>query len=130
MQHDPGLTGLALLCFLAEGNSINQGLYKSQVSSAAAWLITQQDKRGRIGFKQSADFIYEHAIATLALVEAYGLCGDAGIKSAAVAGLRYLQPHRTTDPAPRYPPRDTPTDSPVACRASPSTTPRPPTSAR
>ena len=111
--HSCGMTGLALLCFLADGNSVSNGLYAPAVSSAVNWLASQADKQGRIGDTRHNSFIYEHSIAALALVEAYALSGGAELKKAAVIGIRYLQSHRNPGAAWRYWARDKQSDSSV-----------------
>ncbi|MEO0650506.1 MAG: prenyltransferase/squalene oxidase repeat-containing protein [Planctomycetota bacterium] len=72
--HDVGVTGLALLAFLGFGDTAHQGQYKDVIRRGLAWLRTQQDRdTGQIGARSSKEWIYDHAIATLALAEAqYG----------------------------------------------------------
>ena len=75
-MHDVGLTGLALLTFLGQGNTHNEGVYRDVVRRGVVWLVRQQDERsGLIGSDASHDFVYDHTIATLALCEAYLLSG-------------------------------------------------------
>jgi len=82
--HDVGVTGLALLAFLGDGNTTNQGEYKEVVSRGIAWLKEQQDPdSGLFGDRLSHDFIYDHAIATLAMCEAYYFSKSPLIKSTA-----------------------------------------------
>jgi hypothetical protein len=70
--HDVGLTGLALLAFTGFGDTMKDGEYKDVISAGVAWLTDQQDPdSGLIGEDISKEFIYNHAIATLALAEAY-----------------------------------------------------------
>ena len=71
-SHAPGLTGLALLAFLGEGQTISHGPYQATVASGVKWLCDNQDPdSGLIGSIRSHDFLYDHAIATTALCEAY-----------------------------------------------------------
>jgi hypothetical protein len=71
-DHDVGVTGLALLAFLGNGNTTRQGPYKSQVVRGIQWLREQQDfETGLIGDNYSTSFLYDHSIAALALCEAY-----------------------------------------------------------
>ena len=64
-----GVTGLALLAFLGDGHTIREGEHSGVVARGISWLLSQQDKRGRIGPKRF-EFVYNHAIATQALCEA------------------------------------------------------------
>jgi hypothetical protein len=70
--HDVGVTGLAVLAFLGDGHTTSAGAYRDVVARAVAWLRAEQDPdTGLIGARASRDFLYDHAIATLALCEAY-----------------------------------------------------------
>lgn len=71
--HDVGLTGLALLAFLGDGHTlIHEGPYRDNVLRAVRWLRDQQDyETGLLGQEIGHSFLYDHAIATLALCEAY-----------------------------------------------------------
>ncbi|HPF14830.1 MAG: terpene cyclase/mutase family protein [Planctomycetes bacterium] len=71
-SQDVGITGLALLAFLAEGSSTRQGEYKEVVRRGIEWLSKQQDPdTGLIGAAIGHAFLYDHAIATLAMAENY-----------------------------------------------------------
>ncbi|MEE9126275.1 MAG: hypothetical protein V3U11_03975 [Planctomycetota bacterium] len=105
--HDVGLTGLAALALLADGNTPGRGLYRREVRAALDWLVAQQDGRsGRIGTTASHTFIYDHAIAAYALCEGYGLSDDAALKDAAQKAIDYLEMHRNPFAVWRYQPRD------------------------
>lgn len=76
-EHDVGVTGLALLALLGNGNSTRGGLYRENVSRAVHWLREQQDPdSGLIGERIGHAYLYDHAIATLALCEAYRASGS------------------------------------------------------
>jgi hypothetical protein len=111
--HDVGVTGLALLALLGDGNTMRVGPYQDNVKRAVLWLRTQQGPNGLFGVNASHDFIYDHAIATLAMCEAYGLSDYQVIKSNAQRGLNYLESHRNPYACWRYQPRDNDNDSSV-----------------
>jgi len=71
--HDVGLTGLAVLAFLGDGHTLNrEGPYRDNVLRAVWWLREQQDhETGLIGNPIGHHYLYDHAISTLALCEAY-----------------------------------------------------------
>ncbi|MGE0710260.1 MAG: hypothetical protein AB7T09_19945 [Planctomycetota bacterium] len=85
-RYDVGLSALALLAFLADGETPARGRHKDAVAEGLAWLVAQQGPAGCIGFKHGEE-VYNHALATLALVEAYALTGDAKLAKAAQAAL-------------------------------------------
>jgi len=74
-----GVTALALLAFLGDGQSVHQGDHKTTVLRAAEWLVARQDPvdgiirtASREGFDDDRP-MYGHSLATYALVELYGL---------------------------------------------------------
>jgi len=78
---DTGLTGLALLAFLASGHTHQDGLYQDNVRRGLEYLIRMQAENGNLGGKATTyAFMYCHAMATCALSEAYGMTGDPGLK--------------------------------------------------
>ena len=71
-QYDTGLTALAALAFLADGNSPARGRHAPALRRAVDWLRKQQDPSGRVGPPDCEKALYNHALATMALVEASG----------------------------------------------------------
>lgn len=112
--HDIGVTGLALLAFLGDGNTLVNGPYKDVVKSGVRWLRMQQDPdSGLFGTNNSNEFIYNHAIAALAMVEAYGLSEYSVLRKNAQGGINYLEYHRNPYNVWRYQPRDGDNDTSV-----------------
>jgi hypothetical protein len=85
MGYDVGATGLALLAFVGSGyvhTSLDTFVdpitnkkvcFGEVVKKGLIWLIASQNSEGCIGGKGEGKYIYNHAIATLALTEAYGM---------------------------------------------------------
>ncbi|MCA9320142.1 MAG: terpene cyclase/mutase family protein [Planctomycetes bacterium] len=71
--YDVGVSGLALLCFLGAGETHTVGDHKTTVRNALRWLRDQQDAEGCFGSRTLSNFTYNHAIATLAMAEAYAM---------------------------------------------------------
>lgn len=67
-QQGPGVTGLCLMAFLANGEDPNFGQYHQNIRLAVRSIISGQDPN--TGFLQSS--MYHHGFAMLALAEAYG----------------------------------------------------------
>lgn len=102
-QHDVGNTGLALLAFLGEGNTTDSGDYKEQVAKGINWLRSMQDRdSGLIGEKSSHEFLYNHAIATLALCEAYYASESPLLKGTCQKAINYINRARNPYSAWRY----------------------------
>ncbi len=113
-MQDLGVTGLALLAYLGDGNHLYAGPYQEQVKRGIRWLRTQQDRdSGLLGSGNSADFIYGHAIASYALVEAYGLSGSKLLRKPAQRAIDYLESHRNRYGAWRYQPQSGDSDSSI-----------------
>lgn len=108
--HDVGVTGLAMLAMLGDGSSLRSGPYKDHLVRATRWLKSQQGDNGRFGSNASHDFIYDHAIATYAMSEAYGLSKMEPLKPIAQRGINYLESHRNPYSVWRYQPRDNDND--------------------
>jgi hypothetical protein len=77
IRADTGMTGLALLAFLAAGNTHRQGPYQDNVRRGLDFLIATQQPDGSLkGEASSFAAMYCHAMATFALSEAYAMTGD------------------------------------------------------
>lgn len=75
--HDVGLTGLAILAMQGNGNTLHAGLYEKNVRQGVKWLKDIQQPDGLFGEKSGNATLYNQAIATLALSEAYYSSGQA-----------------------------------------------------
>ncbi len=79
--NDVGVTGLALLAFLGAGNTIDSGPHWRVVKRGVRYLCEIQDPEdGCLVAKEGTHWMYNHAIAALALTEAYGLSNFPVIK--------------------------------------------------
>jgi hypothetical protein len=66
---EPGVVGLCVAAFLAHGEDPNNGPYAKNIHRAIDFILAQQnDKNGYIGSS-----MYNHAFATKALAESYGV---------------------------------------------------------
>ncbi len=74
---DTGMTGLALLVFLASGHTHQEGLYQTNVRRGMEFLLKSQAKDGNLaGGASTYAAMYCHAMATFALSEGYAMSGD------------------------------------------------------
>lgn len=90
-NHDVGVTGLALLALLGAGHTTTSGAHRDNVERAIAWLVSQQDaESGQIGERSSAEFMYDHAIGSLALFEAITLCEESDLRPQARKALEFI----------------------------------------
>ncbi len=74
----PGVTGMAVMTFLASGEDPNFGIYSGNVRRGIRSIIEGQDSdTGILGGKMgSHSSMYNHGFAMLALAEAYGAVDD------------------------------------------------------
>jgi hypothetical protein len=106
--HDIGVTSLSLLAFLGAGNSLGTGPHQQVVRKGLKFLIDHQDSEdGCFASKTGGQFLYDHALATLAVVEAYHLSRAPTLKAPAQKALEFILRARNPYRAWRYdyPPR-------------------------
>lgn len=84
----PAMTSLAILAYLAHGDTPASEEFGSVVESALRFLTEAQEPSGR--FKGRDNHDYTHPIATYALAEAYGMTKNPTVKEAAVKALAVI----------------------------------------
>ena len=90
-HHDIGVTGLALLAFLGNGHTMTRGVHKEVVRRGMRWLSREQDREsGLFGDEIGHAFLYDHAIATLAMCESYYLDHSTVLKLKVQRALNYI----------------------------------------
>jgi len=89
--YDVGVTGLALCAFLGAGYT-HRGDHEfaKLVSRGLAYLKNVQDTEGCIGPRVTQHYFYNHAIASLAMVEAYGMTESPIYLSSAQKALDFI----------------------------------------
>ena len=101
--HDVGLTGLSLLAFLGVGQSSREGRYRETVARGLTFLREVQDPdTGLIGSANSREYLYDHAIATLALCDAYYATRSPLLKRSVQTAVHFIQRARNPYGAWRY----------------------------
>jgi hypothetical protein len=111
--HDAGLTGLALLAFLGKGHTHQAGEFSGAVRGGLKFLRSIQDAEGCIGTRTSQHFQYDHAIATLAMAEAYGMTSALNLRAPAQQAVDFIHKSRNPYLAWRYGVRDGDNDTSV-----------------
>jgi len=95
-----GATGLALLPFLGSGDTHRRGTHSRTITNALNWLLKKQNKTDG-SFSTDG---YDHAIATLAVCEAYALSKDNFLKPSAQMALDCIVKWQHTRGGWRYKP--------------------------
>jgi len=107
-----GVTGLATLAFLGAGHTEDAGAHKASVIKAISYLIGQQNGQGAIGSTSGGHWGYCHAIAGLALAEAYGMARVARTGEAAQKAVDWsIEGHQKEYSGWRYYPKSSPDTS-------------------
>ncbi|RCS44620.1 hypothetical protein DTL42_16995 [Bremerella cremea] len=87
---DMGITGLALLAFLAKGHTHLEGKHRVTVQKALEYLVNHQAQDGSLSGQAGLYArMYCHAMALLAISEAYAMTKDERIRPFLDRGLAY-----------------------------------------
>ena len=90
-RSDTAATALALLPFLGDGNTHQQGIYQEAVARGIAWLVKNQKPDGNLFTDGEGNaFMYSHGIATIALCECYGMTGDVSLRQSAQRAVDFI----------------------------------------
>jgi len=112
--HDVGVSGLALLAFLgADYTDRGTHPFARHVRYGLRYLQASQAEDGVFGSRASHSFMYSHAIATLAMSEAYWMTRNPRYKKPAQDGLNFMTMARNPYMAWRYEPRGGDNDTSV-----------------
>lgn len=91
-KHDIAGTAFGLLPFLGAGHTHKQGRYQAVVARGLDFLVRKQTAKGNFH-----DNAYENALATIAVVECFGLTKDTGLQLPALAAARYIIESQSRD---------------------------------
>jgi len=94
MNGDTAATGLALLAMLGAGYTHREGKHAAVLERGIAWLVQNQQADGQLFTPQTDQsrytHSYGHAIAAIALCEAYGMTRDEGLRDPAQRAIRFI----------------------------------------
>lgn len=97
-KHDLAATGLALLTYYGRGHRHDQpSEYQDVVRKGIDWMVEQQDKatgdlRGKSDKRgRRRGDMYTHAIAALAMIEAYGVTKDLELRPRAQSAIDFIE---------------------------------------
>ncbi len=106
MHSDTAATGLALLPLLGAGHSHTEpGRYQANVRRGLEWLVHNQKPDGDLYVGGEGNVhMYSHAIAAIALSEAYGLTGDRNLQGATRRAIEFIAKTQQPEGGWRYEP--------------------------
>ncbi|MHC5009794.1 MAG: prenyltransferase/squalene oxidase repeat-containing protein, partial [Planctomycetota bacterium] len=89
--YDVGVTGLSVSAFLGAGYT-NRGRhpFAKVVAKGLRYLKNVQDTDGCFGSRSPPQYVYNHAAAALAMVEAYGMTGSPIFRGSAQKALDFI----------------------------------------
>ena len=93
-----GVTGLAILAFLGAGYTQEDGIFRHTVKLGLRYLLSIQTDDGCFGPKEDEHYVYNHAICTMAIVEAYGMTALLKLKSPSQLAVDYIANAQNNDP--------------------------------
>lgn len=101
--NDVGCTGLALLAYLGAGSTVTSGPHRKTVKKGVKYLKEIQDPEdGCLVPKEGPHWMYNHAIAALALTEAYGLSRMPQLRRPAQRAVDFIHQAKNPGRAWRY----------------------------
>jgi hypothetical protein len=89
-QFAVGLTGMALLAFLGDGHTNKDSKFAKNVQKAAKYIMRTQDAEGCFGARDDEEFVYCHAICTMAIAELYEMTSAANLKVPAKKAVDFI----------------------------------------
>jgi len=95
LESDTAATGMSLLAFQGAGYNHREHKHRGPVKRAIDWLLKHQKKNGDLFVLSDKEsnrsvWLYSHAIATLALCEAYGMTQDPALREPAQKALDFI----------------------------------------
>ena len=88
--YNPGVTALSLLAFFSAGHShVESGPHQKVIAKGLKYLRGLQDREGCFGTRSLPNYIYNHAMCTLAMVQAYAQSDDERLKPSAQKALDF-----------------------------------------
>jgi len=99
---DTGATALALLPFFAAGQTHEStGPYQKEILRGINWLVKNKKPTGDLN-TNGRHQMYSHALATIALCEAYGMTNDSRLGYAAQEAINFIESGQSREGSWRY----------------------------
>jgi hypothetical protein len=100
-----GITALACLAFMSDGNLPGRGVYGPNVEKGLDFILRNVEETGLIAAEPSHGPMYGHGFATLFLGEVYGMTpGDPRLREALVKAVRLIEASQNEQGGWRYHP--------------------------
>ncbi|HLL89907.1 MAG TPA: prenyltransferase/squalene oxidase repeat-containing protein [Tepidisphaeraceae bacterium] len=103
-QRHAGITALAGLAFMQNGNLPNRGRYGAQVRKCLDFVLASCQESGLVASDMTNSPMYGHGFATLFLGEVYGMTGDESVKEKLTKAVRLIERSQNAEGGWRYQP--------------------------
>lgn len=105
-ENQTAATAMALNAFLGAGYTHREGKYADRVDRGIQFLVNHQNSEGFFATGEPAHHqAYSQAMASISLLEAYGLTGDPKLQGPAILAIRYAEMAQSKLKGWRYEPR-------------------------
>ncbi len=98
-----GRNGLAVMALMVNGSTPGHGRHGDKIGKGIEFLIGSQHENGYLVVGKSGN-MYQHALATLALAEAYGMTHNPAIRESLTKAIQLILKAQTTAGGWRYTP--------------------------
>ena len=99
-----GITGLAGMAFIADGNTPGRGRYGWQVERCVEFIVAHGSESGLLAAETSHGPMYGHGFATLFLAEVYGMEHDPKVREVLRKAVRLIVSTQNEEGGWRYQP--------------------------
>ncbi len=99
-----GITGLAGLAFMADGNTPGRGRYGNVVDGCLLFILAHRSEGGLLAAETSHGPMYGHGFATLFLAEVYGMSNRADVREVLRKAVRLIVNTQNDEGGWRYQP--------------------------
>ena len=99
-----GITGLAALAFMSDGNTPGRGPYGSAVEGCLQFVLNHASESGLLAAETSHGPMYGHGFATLFLAEVYGMTHSADVRETLRKAVRLIVNTQNDEGGWRYQP--------------------------
>ncbi|MBU0718220.1 MAG: terpene cyclase/mutase family protein [Planctomycetes bacterium] len=99
-----GITGLAGLAFMADGNTPGRGRYGDEVDQCLTFVLSHSSESGLLAAETSHGPMYGHGFATLFLAEVYGMSPRPAVRETLRKAVRLIVNTQNQEGGWRYQP--------------------------
>lgn len=100
-----GVVAFCIMALMASGNVPGEGKYAKEIGLGIQFLLNQQRESGVIYGQKKHAVMYQHALATLALTEAYGMTRNPRIRTAIIKAINLIVETQHPEGGWRYNPK-------------------------